>query len=490
MKPSLRPGRHASSPEARPARGPRRAACLALASLLLVDACASLEPVPDPAQSPRPNPPILVVASARFEPAVKLDPILRTKGEAAAQGAGAGALVAAGVTAQGVALSGPLALILLPVFLPVFVVAGAVTEPSVAASAETVATGRAALAKAIGQLQLQRRMQENVVAELQAEAVGQSIIVDGNAGPASADDRPGYPRADAPMVLEVSVLDVGFVRRPTRTGKEGYALVLTTQARLLDTRSQAVLDQIRHARRSEAHTAEKWLQDDAASFERAVDAAIQGNARDIVLEFFRLYYPPTPPEPDVGFGRLVPLHVLRPEYPEPRRGGVDLREIVSRRYVKGWGGFDVVPVDDLRPTLRWEAFPRLIDRPGKAGEGRHFANVSYELSVFRAIFTKDFPSGQHFVAGPLVYARKGLTQPWHRFEEPLEPCVRYAWTVRARFELDGQMRVTEWTVSAYAPRNQRRTPGPTEVDASEYYFLFSAPAADGSTRCADRDPSG
>lgn len=197
------PGRHVSSPEARPVRLPRPAACLAIASLLLVNACASVGPVPDPAQSPRPNPSVLVVAPARFEPAVKLDPILRTKGEAAAQGAGAGALVAVGGTAQAVAMSGPLAVILLPVFLPVFVVYGAVTEPSVAASAETVATGRTALEKAIAQLQLQHRMEKSVVAELQAEAVGQSIIVDGNTGPASADDRPDYPRADAPMVLEV-----------------------------------------------------------------------------------------------------------------------------------------------------------------------------------------------------------------------------------------------------------------------------------------------
>lgn len=287
------------------------------------------------------------------------------------------------------------------------------------------------------------------------------------------------------------MLDAGFARRPMRTGKDGYALVLTTQARLLDTRSHAVLDQIEHARRSEAHTAEEWLQDNAASFVRAVDTLIQGNARDIVLEFFRLYHPPTPPEPDAEVGRVVPYHVLKPVYPKPRRGGVDLREIVSRRYAKGWGGFDVVPVDELQPTLRWEAFPRQADRPGKAEEARHFANVSYEVSVFRAIFTKDdfYYAGGHYVAGPRVYARKGLTEPWHRIEEPLRPCARYAWTVRARFELDGQTRVTEWTVSAYAPRNQRRSPGPTEVDASEYYFLFSAPPVAGSASCADQDTS-
>lgn len=457
---------------------------LAVASLLLVSACASVEPIRNPAESPRPNPPALIVAPARFEPAVKLDPILRTKGEAAAEGLGLGALGGAGGTAYAMILSGPFAILLLPVFVPVGAVYGAVTETSVAASDESIAAGRLALQKAVGQLHLQQRMQKSLVAELQAEAVGESISVDGDAGPATADDHPAYSRADAPMVLEVSVLDVGFTRWTTQTRKEGYALVLTTQARLLDTRSQAVLDQMKHTHRSEARTATDWLQDNAASFERAVDEAIQSNARDIVLEFFRLYYPPAPAEPQADAHRLVPPYVLQPIHPEPRRGGLDLREIVSRTYIKGWGGFDIVPVSELQPTFRWEAFPRPVDLPGSGGDGRHFTDVSYEMSVFRAV-VKRTDSVRTYVAGPLVYARKGLTEPSHRIEEPLQPCARYAWTVRARFKLDGQPRVTEWTVSTGAPWKGRRSVDPF-LEASEFYLLFRAPPADGSTECTDR----
>lgn len=479
-------GRHAASAEAGPARDRFRAACLALASLLLLNACASMEPIRNPAESPRPNPPVLIVAPARFEPAVKLDPILRTKGKAAAEGVGLGALGGVAGTAQAMVLSGPLAVLLLPVFVPIGAVYGAVAETSVAASDEAIAAGRLALQKAIGQLQLQQRMKKSVIAELRAEAVGESVSVDENAGPASPDDRPGYPRVDAPMVLELSVLDAGFSRRPTATRKDGYALVLTTQARLLDTRSQAVLDLMKHAHRSEARTATEWLQDNAASFERAVDEAIQSNARDIVLEFFRLYYPPSPAEPQVDAHRLVPLHVLNPIHPEPRRGGLDLREIVSRKYIKGWAGFDVVPVNGLQPTFRWEALPRPIDLPGSEGDPRHFSDVTYEMSVFRAV-VKRTDSVRTYVAGPLVYARNGLTEPWHRIEAPLQACVRYAWTVRARFKLDGQPRVTEWTVSTGAPWKQRRSVEPPEQDASEFYLLFRAPPADGSTQCTDRE---
>jgi hypothetical protein len=35
----------------------------------------------------------------------------------------------------------------------------------------------------------------------------------------------------------------------------------------------------------------------------------------------------------------------------------------------------------------------------------------------------------------------------HTLETPLEPSSLYFWTVRARFELGGQVKVTDWGVS-------------------------------------------
>jgi hypothetical protein len=52
-------------------------------------------------------------------------------------------------------------------------------------------------------------------------------------------------------------------------------------------------------------------------------------------------------------------------------------------------------------------------------------------------------------AGPnladLVYRREHLTEPIHTLEILLEPNVRYFWTVRARFTVDGKTKVTEWS---------------------------------------------
>ena len=36
--------------------------------------------------------------------------------------------------------------------------------------------------------------------------------------------------------------------------------------------------------------------------------------------------------------------------------------------------------------------------------------------------------------------------PEHTVETPLESDTQYLWSVRARFELDGQLRVTPWGV--------------------------------------------
>jgi hypothetical protein len=53
--------------------------------------------------------------------------------------------------------------------------------------------------------------------------------------------------------------------------------------------------------------------------------------------------------------------------------------------------------------------------------------ITYELRVWK-----------NGVGGRVpVYERRGLTETKHRIENPLEPSTIYAWTVRARFVLDG-----------------------------------------------------
>jgi hypothetical protein len=127
-------------------------------------------------------------------------------------------------------------------------------------------------------------------------------------------------------------------------------------------------------------------------------------------------------------------------------------------------------VDSLQPTFRWETFPRPedleADRAGRLAAAR---NQTYELRIWRC--EDNFPS-------ELVYARSGLTEPVHRVETPLAPDTLYLWTIRARFELNGEPRVTEWGV-LYPPYQEiiAMIPPQYTYPNSHYisYYRFKTP---------------
>ena len=102
------------------------------------------------------------------------------------------------------------------------------------------------------------------------------------------------------------------------------------------------------------------------------------------------------------------------------------------RWWSGWAG-------SRQPTLKWESFPRISDpaedRDRISDVGRRSPDLASGLVRART------PS-----AGA-VYAREGLSSTEHTLESALSAGnrdVRYVWSVRARFELAGRPRVTEW----------------------------------------------
>lgn len=101
---------------------------------------------------------------------------------------------------------------------------------------------------------------------------------------------------------------------------------------------------------------------------------------------------------------------------------------------------EFVEVDSLQPTFQWEPFPRPAD-----DFSDRIQYVTYELRIWT---TTQGPSGK------LRYTRDGLKLPSHKLEEPLEPSIQYLWSVRARFMIDGDMRVTEWGMAGLPLRNE------------------------------------
>jgi hypothetical protein len=111
--------------------------------------------------------------------------------------------------------------------------------------------------------------------------------------------------------------------------------------------------------------------------------------------------------------------------------------------------FEWMAVDGLRPTLEWEAFPRASDlarAPELAGRIR---KVRYDLVIARA---------HNLAPAGIGYRRNGLEATSHTVQGSLQPDTRYFWSVRARFELDGRERVTEWGVGDYRALGCLTTP--------------------------------
>ncbi|MHB8844327.1 MAG: hypothetical protein ACYC7L_06210 [Nitrospirota bacterium] len=154
----------------------------------------------------------------------------------------------------------------------------------------------------------------------------------------------------------------------------------------------------------------------------------------------------------------------------------------------------------IRPVLAWEAFPRFKDREeGPKGFVDRISDVTYDLKVW------NYPDGR--TAAP-VYERTGIKalETWkeemtvpehitefgmvkqspilrregiasHKVEIPLEAAAHFLWTVRARFKLDGKIRVTRW--SRFGPCYDQMI---EDTRPHGKYFRFVTPAADDVSR--------
>lgn len=473
-----------------------RGVCLIVIISLFINGCVNIgvQQARNPSESQRPNPHALVVVSARFEPKSQLDLLLRTKGEAVFQGATGGAMAGVAGTFQAMAGGGPLAILLLPIFVPVGAVIGAVVEPATAVPTETIESGELAINKAIAMLQTQTRLKQLMLDALQEESI-QAITSYEVLGPKQQDEARDYRTVDAPMVLELSVLELGIVKDKTKSGNDGYSLILSTRARLIDTASNHLVDILERKYFSDVYTATEWLQDNAKIFVMSIDEVLDSNAKDILLEFFRIYYPPKPKEPTDNYGEVFPYYVLKPISPKAEKSGFDLREVISEKYVKGIAGFEFVLADNMQPTFRWESFLLTLGMLPPQNSNDHISQVSYEFVLYQVEMRYLGLGVRHYSVGDLLYRRKGLLNPWHQLEEPLIPCNRYAWSVRMHFQLNGQPRVSEWT-GAYPkyefspkPWQIRRSVSPCDsylcIDFKEYFPMFRAPPAVGHMECID-----
>ena len=111
-------------------------------------------------------------------------------------------------------------------------------------------------------------------------------------------------------------------------------------------------------------------------------------------------------------------------------------------------GLSFAQVDSRTPTLRWAPFPGRHETPptGVGDPDRAYvqvdpsrvADVRYDLRIWGL---------RGNARGALVYKRDGLSGTTHLVEEPLAPDTGYLWSVRARYRVDGEERVADWSLA-------------------------------------------
>ncbi|OOZ33876.1 hypothetical protein [Solemya velesiana gill symbiont] len=99
------------------------------------------------------------------------------------------------------------------------------------------------------------------------------------------------------------------------------------------------------------------------------------------------------------------------------------------------------------PFFAGKIFPQPIDiERDPEGIIKRIDRVFYDLEIYNA---------SDLIPHETVLFQHGLIENEYRMQTELEPCRKYAWSVRARFNDGPYMRATEWAGNYYYPRSAR-----------------------------------
>lgn len=373
-----------------------------------------------------------------------------TRGQGAAGGAAGGAMVGASSALESLGscsgdFCGAVFLLLLPVFMVGGAIVAAVSGVEHGQSADMLAEAEANAKHMLNSAYLQTELLERAQG-YGRDNVDLEFIRIPSADPETLEDKLDYKALSSESIdaiLEVELLRVTLE----------YSLELEARARLISVRTGAVLSDNQYSFSSEHHSLDEWIADGAAPLTDAIQRGLQTLADDAMDENFLLFYPNEPEvippkQADIASeqiqtsqGKSVPHYVLSPVYP-----ALDscffCEGPFSKRPHRAMGNLKFVEVASVQPTLQWERFPRDHDRVDADGQYHLITDVHYDLRVFDTAI----PSSTNIMLVPAqqVYNARDISEPYHKIESGLNDCTDYFWTVRARFKLDGQVRVTEW----------------------------------------------
>ena len=405
----------------------RLAVCSPIVLAALQYGCASIYHQRPDTTHQTTSPTTAVVAGGGM-PDIRFEPIVHGPGEGALRGAGPFFVDCVSRLGAG-ACSGPYcpgAMILLVglcgVGTAALGIAGAVTAPTEAEVAEAHTT----VTVAVDPEAVQNALREAVTV---AAVQGGTVVVEPPQGLVADAVRTGDYRQFAHQgidtVLEVSVTEAGAAGADAETDA-AVTVYLNANARLIRTLDNSVLFAREYRYRGERLPLSSLAIDGTGPVIASLQTGYSSLGTTLYDGVFRLY--PFPDRRPQGAGLLSVAYGLAPIYP-PTRGAHAGSDFFADRY------FLWHDVGTLQPTLQWQAFPRDADRTVMPDEMARVTHVAYDLLI---------ASEQGAAPAEVVYRRTGLAAPVHTLEVPLSADTRFFWTVRARFELDGRERFTEW----------------------------------------------
>jgi len=419
---------------------------------------------PPPSMQARERLGAVAIATARYVPQSNFVTFAKSKPGGAAKGAAESA-VGSTILLGGLSVGATgYAAVTLAFMAPyVIVAAAAVTAAQgahTALPAEKAQEIESSLNSTLAKLDAQRALAERLTTIVERETWIELRPLDA-IGPATSMDTPDYANlraAGVDTVVEIAIREIGFDRcepldiygnpndlrcPPDFRRKPMVSLYMLARARLVRVSdgTELLSRQFRYA--SPHRDFAQWAASDGRMLVEEFERAYRELA-DRINDELLLVAPFELPNLVGGFGTLPDnplfgLCGLIPVYPKAEPTSI------SKALATGFTRRDDLclmnpirfgTVDSLRPTLRWSAFPRELDRE-KLDPAllKKISDVTYDLRIWEA---------ERCERGRLVYERTGLAVPEHRIESSLAPAQRYFWSFRARFTADGRPMATDW----------------------------------------------
>ena len=469
-------------------RGASSVLAMVILALQLVGCATQPAPSRTPEQYDSINHPIrrvALVADLTLPSVEKVD-LGHTRGEGAARGAAAGAL-------ETLSQVGPAGIILLPVVMSAYALAGSASGHS----AEELAQAESDAQRVLSSGQLQSLLLA-AIANYAGHNTDLEFARESRIDRRPSSGAPNYAALSAAgfdLALEVGLRRIALQR----------SLEIDARARLISAQSGTVLSDQTYRFTSGERDLASWLGNGGKALPATLQLGLQRLASDIVDEHFLLFYPPKPDhasqpgsiqssnQVEIEAKPKVPYYVLSPVSPEVSPCVICGEYPFSKRPRTPYLRYEFVEVHDASPEFRWQSFPRDYDAAGPPEQSHEISDVTYELKVFKSLVASHMGASL-LIPGEQVYEARGMPEPSHKLLRPLDPCGEYFWTIRAKFRLNGKLRVTEWSgLYLTPPWTHRRTLGDTwlggkwwSLPPPEWFYLpFKVPCTPKSTDVRD-----